>query len=71
MAGGNQLSDVFLYVVWLIWGCITGPWLPLVINQHLFEIPVDVVVSNRGPPDVAQVIYESVGSWTSGLEQNN
>ena len=41
------------------------------INQYFFEIPVDVVVSNWGPPDVAQVIYESVGSWTQGLEQNS
>ena len=41
------------------------------INQYFFEVPVDVVVSNWGQPDVAQVIYESVGSWTQGLEQNS
>ena len=41
------------------------------INQYFFEVPVDVVVSNWGPPDVAQIIYESVGSWTQGLEQNS
>lgn len=71
LAIGDELCDVFPYVIWFIWSCITSPWLPFVINQHLFEIPVDVVVSNRGPPDVAQVIYKSVGSWTSGLKQSN
>ena len=71
LANCHESFDIIKYVGWCIWRCVSSLRLSLVIYQHLFEIPVDVVVSNRRPADVTQVIYEPVWSWTSGLHQNN
>lgn len=63
----DVFSDFFGFDHWRV----AAIWLAIVVHEKFLKVPCYIVVSDRGPFDLIEIINKVVRRWTSVLSKKN